>query len=102
MQNLLKSMLLGVSFMFAAASVMAAEEDAETTREQRRAEMRERWESMSEADRQAFIEQRQARRERWQSMSAEERQARRERWQSMSEEERRAMRERMGRRGEGC
>ena len=86
------------------------------TEEERQA-ARERWESMSDDEREAAREQA---RERWESMSEEEREAarsergsrgdgsRRERFESLSQEERQAARERMrsrrntdGRRGSG-
>jgi hypothetical protein len=71
-------------------------------RENSRAEMRERWESMSEEERQAAREQHGGRGGRAGDMSDEERQAMRERWESMSEEERAEMRaERDNRRGGG-
>lgn len=66
-------------------------------REDRRAEMRERWESMSEEERQAAREARKQQGGRYRDLSDEERQAMRERWESMSEEERAALREQHGR-----
>ena len=105
MKQLFKPMLIALPLLL--TGPLAAADNA--NRAQKQAEMRERWESMSEAERQAVRErraagrmgsvseeQREAMRERWHSMSEEERQAARERWQSMSDEERRAMRESRG------
>jgi len=63
--------------------------------EERMARMRERWEDMSEEEREMFRVGMRERKERWENLSEEERQEflarmreRRERWESMSEEER--------------
>ncbi len=69
--------------------------------EQRKARMQERWENMSEQERQRFRAGMRKRQERWEGMSEEERQEylaimreRMERWRNMSEEEREEFRAR--------
>ena len=69
--------------------------------EERMARMRERWEDMSEEQRERFRDGMRERKERWENMSEEERQEylarmreRRERWRNMSEEEREEFRAR--------
>ena len=69
--------------------------------EERMARMRERWEDMSEEQRERFRARIRERKERWENMSEEERQEyldrmreRRERWRNMSEEERQEFRAR--------
>ncbi|MBA7700436.1 Acetylglutamate kinase [subsurface metagenome] len=69
--------------------------------EERMARMRERWEDMSEEQRERFRDGMRERKERWENMSEEERQEyldrmreRRERWRNMSEEERQEFRAR--------
>ncbi len=69
--------------------------------EERMARMRERWEDMSEEQRERFRARIRERKERWENMSEEERQEyldrareRRERWENMSEEERQEFRAR--------
>ena len=69
--------------------------------EERMAQMRERWEDMSEEQRERFRARIRERKERWENMSEEERQEyldrmreRRERWRNMSEEERQEFRAR--------
>jgi hypothetical protein len=69
--------------------------------EERMARMRERWEDMSEEQRERFRDGMRERKERWENMSEEERQEyldrmreRRESWRNMSEEERQEFRAR--------
>lgn len=70
-------------------------------RQARRDAMRERWQNMSEEEREAFRAEMRAKRSagdermprRFRHLSDEEREAMRERWQNMSEEERQALRE---------
>lgn len=69
--------------------------------EERMARMRERWENMSEEQRERFRAGMRERKERWENLSEEEREEylarmreRRERWRNMSEEERQEFRAR--------